>query len=223
MTIEPIEHGLILNQPAEGYVRSPGLHMSDIYGALYKGINPKRYDKPGPPDALAMEYGSAFEEELEESIARNYARRCTGGGDRPGEYAALRSGKIVPVGTTHSVIFSPDHFFYNGVTRLGEFKSTRMTIASGLSDEKFDKWRTQIKSYAKPLKMLHARLIALFINGHGKWQDFEIPGVPNFKRPDRLWPSGPLMLAWDMTFTQKELDDEWEMLMRFAVKKGMDI
>ena len=42
MRLDQLEHGLILNTPTEGYVRTPGLHMSDLYGSLYKGLNPKR-------------------------------------------------------------------------------------------------------------------------------------------------------------------------------------
>lgn len=216
MKIEPIEHGLVLNQPTEGYVRSPGLHMSDIYNSLFKGLDPKRFDKGTGPDVLAMDYGSSFEEALEEAVAHYFAKRSTGGSDRPGEYACLADGRIVKVGTPKSIIFSPDHFFYNGVTRLGEFKSTRMTIGGGITQEKFDKWFCQMKAYGKPLKMPDQRLIALFINGHGKWKDHKVPGLG-------LLPSGPLLLAWDLKFTQRELDDNWNMLMRHARKKRMPI
>lgn len=223
MHIQPIEHGLILNQPTEGYVRTPGLHMSDIYNSLYKGLDPKRFDKGTGPDVIAMDYGSSFEEALEEAVAYYFAKRGTGGSDRPGEYACLASGKIVPVGTPKSIIFSPDHFFYNCVTRLGEFKSTRMTIGPGLRDRKFDKWFCQMMAYGFPLKMRHQRLIALFINGHGKWDWFKVPDVQFKDHPKGWCPPGPLLLAWDIEFKQRELDDNWNTLMRHARKKGMPI
>lgn len=216
MNLTYFPHDLKLNTNAEGYVRTPGLHMSDIYGSLYKELMPERYDKEGGPDEIAMEYGSAFEEELEESIANSFRRRTTGGSDRPGEFAALSNGRVVPVGTPKSIIFSPDHFFYNGVTRLGEFKSTRMTIAKGLHEKKFDKWFCQMMAYGKPLKMPQQRLYALFINGTGKWEEHKVPGIG-------LLPPGPLLLAWDVIFAQRELDNNWSMLMRHATKKGMDI
>lgn len=212
MRIVPIAHGLDLNKPTEGYVRTPGLHMSDIYGSLFKKLDPKRFNKPGPPDELAMEYGTAFEESLEEAIAGRLSERMLGA--RPGEFAAMPDGRVVAVGTPGSIIFSPDHFLFNGVTRLGEFKSTRMTISGGIRDEKYDKWYVQMKAYAKPLRMRFARLYVLFINGHGKWKPFEVPEVG-------LLPSGPLLLAWDIEFTQRELDDNWAMLMRHAREEGM--
>lgn len=214
MKIVPFKHNLNLNTPAEGYVRSSGLHMSDIYNSLYKELQPERFNKPGGPDELAMEYGLAFEEALESAMSAGIARRLSG--ERPGEFAALASGKIVPVGTKRSVIFSPDQFFYNGTTKLGEFKSTRMTIAVGIRDKKFDKWFCQMKAYAYPLKLHVCDLYALFINGHGKWDDFDIPGIG-------IRPPGPLLQPWEIEFTDSELKDNWSVLMRHAKKKGMDI
>lgn len=214
MKIAPFDHQLRLNVPTAGYVRTPGLHMSDIYGSLYAELDPKRFDKPGPPDEVAMAYGTGFENDLEEAIARQESTRLCG--ERPGEYAATADAKVVPVGTPKSIIFSPDFFLYNGVTRLGEFKSTRMTIAKGIRDRKFDKWMCQMMAYAYPLQMLHARLYALFINGHGKWEDTPVPDFG-------VLPSGPLLLAWDIEFTVRELETNWQMLIRHARKKGMDI
>jgi len=217
MILTPVvDHGLEIGAPTEGYVRTPGLHMSDIYNSLYKDLDPKRFGKPGGPDVVAMEYGSSFEEALEESIAANLARRMTGSSTRPGEFAATAEGLIVPVGTPRSIIFSPDHFFYEEETRLGEFKSTRMTIGGGLQQKKFDKWFCQMLCYGFPLKMQHARLVALFINGHGQWTPAEVPGFG-------VLPSGPLLLMWDITFTARELIDNWAIIIRHARKKGMDV
>jgi hypothetical protein len=216
MLLTPIlEHGLLIGAPTEGYVRIPGLHMSTIYNDLYKDIDPKRFNKEGGPDEIAMEYGSSFEEALEDLIAANLARRMTGTSERPGEFACMPSGVIVPVGTPGSIIFSPDHFFYEAIeTVLGEFKSTRMTIGGGLRQKKFDKWFCQMMAYGFPLQMECCRLVALFINGHGKWEDIEVPGFG-------ILPSGPLLLAWDIRFTRLELENNWRMLMRHATRKGL--
>lgn len=214
MQISPIEHGLILAAPTEGYVRTPGLHMSEIYGSLYKGLDPKRYDKrdaagnPLPFDTLRMEVGTAFEEALEPALR---ARIITA--ERPGEYATqhprdcryhripVRPGDP-PCPCGAGVIFTPDHFLFNGVFRLGEFKLTWMSIRKGLKDRRFDKWFCQMKAYCYHLGTPYARLYVLFINGD--YTDHS-----------------PQLLAWDIEFSQKELTEEWSILLRHARTKGM--
>jgi hypothetical protein len=186
--------------------------MSDIYNSLYKDLQPKRFGKSGPPDEIRMEFGSAFEGAFE----RWMAGRIFADQERPGEFAALSSGKIVPVGTPKSIIFSPDQLFYNGVVRLGEFKSTWMTLVNGIEDPKFDKWWCQMQAYGFPLKMPQQLLVAYFVNGHGKWVEYDVPGVGPL-------PPGPLIRAWDVVFTQVQLRRNWDMLMAHAEKKGMDI
>lgn len=200
MIITEVEHGLDLSTPTEGYVRTPGLHMSDIYNSLYKELEPKRFDKGGGPDETKMSLGTSFEEILAIALA---ARML---GDRPGEFACLPDGRIVAIGTPGSIIFSPDHFFFNGITRGGEFKATWMSIRQGIRDKRFDKWFCQMKAYGKPLEMRHWKLFALFVNG-----DY------SYKPPD----GGATLKAYDIEFTQRELDDNWSMLMRHARKKGL--
>ena len=200
MIIEPIEHGLTLNQPTEGYVRSPGLHMSTIYNTLFEELEPTRFTKGDGPDKTKMEVGTAFEEVLEIALAH---RVC---GVRPPEFAATPDGELVPVGTENSVAFSPDHLLFNGVMRLGEFKATWMSIRGGIEDKKFDKWFVQMKSYCFPLQTTAARLYVLFING-----DY------SYKPPD----GGCVLKAWDVEFSMRELEDNWRVLMTFAKKKGM--
>lgn len=215
MKIDEIDHGLILSAPTEGYVRTPGLHMSDIYDSLYKGLNPKRYDKrdpvtgePLPFDELRMEVGTSFEEVLEPAV-----RERVVGAERPGEYATQHQSDCLYAGTRvlvgdptcpcgAGVIYSPDHFLFNGVFRLGEFKVTWMSIRKGLTDPRFDKWFCQIKAYCYHLNTVYARLYGLFINGDYKTY------TPDLK-------------SWDITFTQKELREEWSLLLRHARKQSM--
>lgn len=200
MRLVETDHGLVLNQPTEGYIRTPGLHLSDIYNQLYAELDPARFAKGGGPDAVKMEMGSAFEEVLEIALAHRMLA------ERPGEFACLPSGRIVPVGSPNSIIFSPDQFLFNGVTRLGEFKATWMSIRQGIQDKRFDKWWTQVKGYCYPLQLLHARLYVLFVNGDYSYRP------PN---------GGAVLKCYDIEFTQHELDTNWSMLMRFAARKGM--
>lgn len=200
MKITEIDHQLDLAAPSEGYVRSPGLHMSEIYNSLYAKLEPDRFAKGGKPDETKMELGTSFEEVLEPVLARRLV------GERPPEFAALPSGKIVKVGTPGSIAFSPDQLIFNGVMRLGEFKCTWMSIRNGIQDKRFDKWFTQMKAYCYPLKTRWAKLYVLFVNG-----DY------SYKPPN----GGAQLRAWDVEFTQRELDDNWAMLMRHARQEKM--
>ena len=94
---------------------------------------------------------------------------------------------------------------FNGVFRLGEFKLTWMSLSrsKGLRDPKFDKWFCQMKAYCYHLGTQHARLYAFFVCGD--YTDMS----PQFPPP------------WDIEFTQKELQEEWNTLLRHARKKGM--
>lgn len=199
MKIGEFEHGLELNKPTEGYVRTPGLHMSAIYNSLFEKLEPARFTK-GDPDRVKMELGTAFEEVLEIALAERIF------GSRPPEFAALPTGKVVPVGTSGSIIFSPDHLIFNGHVRLGEFKATWMSIRQGIQDKRFDKWFVQMKAYCYPLKITQARLYVLFVNG-----DY------SYKPPH----GGASIRAWDVEFSGRELVDNWAMLMRHAWKEGL--
>ena len=200
MKFRPIEHGLVMGKPAEGYVRSPGLHMSDIYGSLYKALMPKRYDKrdskgdPLPFNQTYMELGSAFEEVLEPALRDRLL-----GAERPGEFTTLD-------GT--NVIYSPDQFiFQGGKFYLGEFKLTWMTNTS-ITDPKFDKWLCQMKAYCFHLETPYALLYAFFVNGSGWTKGKADSGLPQ-------------LTAWEFEFSAKELSENWQTLKRHAERTGL--
>lgn len=118
-------------------VRSTGLHASDIYGDLYKFLEPKRYDHEGPPNDVLMALGTAWEQHFEFLLKKN-GIDC----ERPGEFMS-------PEG----IAYSPDLFIYNGHSRVGEIKLTSMSLDEIADEEtnelpvKFDKYLTQIKLY----------------------------------------------------------------------------
>ena len=214
MRIDPIEHDLVLSAPTEGYVRTSGLHLSDIYNDLYKSLNPARYDKrdkdgqPLPFSSLHAEIGTAFEEVLEPAIRARIV-----GAERPGEYVSQHTTECASAGTFVTpgdpvchcgagVIFTPDHFLFNGLFRVGELKLTWMSCRYPLTDKRFAKWLTQIRAYCYHLQTRYARLYVLFING-----DYSS--------------YSPLLKAWDIEFTDKELLEEWRMLLHHARRKGM--
>jgi hypothetical protein len=143
---------------ASDLVRSPGLHASDIYGDLYKRLDPKRYDYGDkPPNPLALAMGTAWERHVEYLLKKNGVD-CY----RPDEL-------LSPEG----VAFSPDLIIYNGVVRVGEIKWTSMS-ADGCPEEettvlpaKLDKYLTQIKLYAYWLELYDGWLSMLFM--HQAW------------------------------------------------------
>lgn len=212
MQLHALDHGLDLNAPTAGYSRTPGLHMSTIYNSLWADMYPDKYGDNGKgPDETKMSLGTSFEEVLEPALAH----RLTG--ERPGEFATQHDGLCIhartPVKVGDSpcpcgagVIYSPDQLFFNGHMTLGEFKCTWYSIRQGITDPKFDKWFCQMKAYCYHLDTLHARLFVLFVNG-----DY------SYKPPH----GGPHVRAWDITFTQLELNNNWRMLHRHATKKGM--
>lgn len=192
MRVKEIDHGLELAKATHGYVRTPGLHASDLYGAFYKDFDPKRYDKkdasgnPLPFDLAKMELGTSFEEVLEPVLAARLL------GERPGEFTS-------PEG----IIYSPDQlFFEDGETVLGEFKCTWYSMTGCPADPKFAKWLTQIKLYLHWLQMTKCRLYVFFVNGHYK-------------------PPSPVLKCWELVFAQRELQDECNVILRHARKKGL--
>lgn len=131
---------------------------------------------------------------LEEMLEEGLKRRLVG--ERPGEFT-----------TEEGIIFTPDLLIFNGSTRLGEIKLTWMWSKDvprepgNAFPPKFDKYLCQIKSYCHKLETNEARLIAFFVNGKGD--------------------SVPELLAWDITFTARELHENWAMLMNHARSRRM--
>lgn len=220
MLIEEVtDHGIDFAKGAEGYVRSAGLHMSDIYNALYKKLDPDRYDKRDingdavPFDLQKLEFGLRFEEMLERVLALSVL------GERPGEFRTQHDPECPAAATKMpeglfcphclaGTYYSPDYLFYEPEPEpvLGEFKLTWYSSKGAPNvPEKFDKYFTQIKAYLYHLRLRRARLYVFFVNG---------------KYP-RGGPPTPEFRVWKMQFTERELHDEWKMLRRFALKEGV--
>lgn len=169
--------------------RSPGLHISEIYGDLYRRLEPERYGK-GEPNPLLLEAGLSLETVIEDGLKGRL-------GHRPGEV-------VSPEG----IISSPDLVLVNGHIRVGEIKCTwmscrEMPIAeANVWPQKFSRWNVQMMWYCSELGLNHARLIGFFVNG-------------NYKPPQ------PKLLAWDVEYTDRELQENRQMLLRHAVEMGV--
>ncbi len=130
-------------------VRSPGLHASDIYGDLYKKLEPKRYDHDDEePNDVLMALGTAWEKHFEYLLTAN------------GIHAYRPPELLSPEG----IAYSPDLILFNGHTRVGEIKLTSMSekdLPEGVSDAlppKFNKYLCQMKLYAFWLELHHGWL-----------------------------------------------------------------
>ena len=177
-------------EPAKSdLVRSPGLHMSQIYGDYYSDLEPTRFVRGSKPDAVRMEAGFCLEEMLEEGLKRRHATR-------PSEFTVREDGS--------DIAFSPDLIiFENDQMRLGEIKLTWMSSKEVPREPatsfptKFDRYFTQMKLYCRALGTARSRLYTYFVNGTYR-------------------PQQPELLAWDIDYTKQELDDEWRRQMNHA-------
>jgi hypothetical protein len=222
--VNEFEHGLDLGLPAEGYIRTTGLHASDLYGAYYQAHDPKRYGKVGkdgkplPMDMLKIEFGLSWEQELEEFLLRateatrqRMSERLLG--DRPGEFTAPHADDCEHEGepnTAHNpcsvcgagTSFSPDYLFSADDLILGEFKLSWYSMRDAPFDVKFSKWLTQCRLYCYWLGITKVRLFVYFTCG-----DYA--------------PPSPKLRAWEITFSRKELVAEHREIMRHARKQGL--
>lgn len=195
MQIELVEDpGLIarIGESATSKTRSAGLHVSEIYGRLMARLEPKKYGKPIDAEArLRMEVGILFENMLEQGLRE--------------KYATTRVGEVV---SPEGIILSPD-----GVNptlcRGEEYKATFKSCRDGLVDDdgapylKFLAWFIQMKAYAKWLYLSDWILRVFFIAG-----DYNRPLLPQFR-------------TYYISFSDEEIDDNWEMLLRIAREEGL--
>lgn len=187
MIVKPVkDHGI--DFLASDLVRSPGVHASDIYGDLYKHLEPKRFDYGDePPNAVLMALGTAWEKHFEYLLAKSGIVV-----ERPEEFMAPPPDNIA---------FSPDLIQFNGKTRLWEVKLTSMALVNKHGYElieegnslpqKFDKYLTQKKLYGYWLGIPDCVLAICSINK---------PWEPQFR-------------LTEITFNDQELLENYQMCM----------
>ena len=202
-------------------VRAPGLHASDVYNDFYQDAEPTRYKRGSLPAPLLLETGLTIETMLEEGMARRLAASGEPGSiERPIEltYTGTFKGRKV------EFAYNPDLIIYNGVgPRIGEIKATWMSskiphawtddpaqflhhasdIRDRLTDPKFDKYYSQVKIYDKALQTYLNRFFIWFIAG-------------DYSRPYRSQ-----FVEFDVEFTPREIEEEWDILLRHAISKGL--
>ncbi len=191
MIVTPIAHGLDLLK--SDLIRSPGVHASDIFGDLFKKLEPKRYDydamrKEGEADnPLLMVLGTAWEKHFEHLLILNGVK-------------AYRPEELM---SPEGIAYSPDLMLFNGKIRLGDIKLTSMglndlpTTVSNYLPPKFSKYLCQVMLYAYWMELVDAWLAILSIRK----------------------PWNPELRVLDLNFTDRELKDNH----RMCINHGIDI
>lgn len=176
--------------PADAAPRSEGLHLSSIYGAIMQELEPEKYG--GPMDWNRVMTGVAFERSLEQALAGMHQSQYPGI-TRPGEF------------WLDGVVGTPDGLdTMADPPRLYEYKCTWKSGRYPLSDRRFLAWLMQMKGYLHMMRLQHATLIALFVNGDYEKGKF----------------GQPYLRAFDLEFSLQELRDNWIMLLNTARRKG---
>lgn len=179
--------------------RSPGLHMSEIYGDLYQRLEPERFNKDTKPAPALLAIGLALEQYTERRLLAAGI-----GASRPPEFRTPDE---------YGIAFSPDLLIMNGVMKGGEIKATFMSSRDLPEEEatslppKFDKYVTQMKVYGHNLEIPDWWLLVW--NLKGKWEKGrEEAPLAVFK-------------SYALTFTAREMADEYRMLINHAKHQGM--
>lgn len=211
---------------------SPSAHVSAIVKSICADLNPKRfgaqrgegYEDITEATRNRWEVGLAFEDVLGRVLADRFlaaqsvkwigakqtgaAFKSTPPGtparyQRPGEYIDPATGII----GTPDVIDVVDKV-------VEEWKSTwmscRLTGGPGtelLDSPKFWHWLVQLQAYLYLTKLTTGRIRALFING-----DYD---------RSKEGGGGPEFHTYELVFRQREIDENWAMMVAHARAKGM--
>lgn len=179
--------------------RSEGLHVSTIYGDLDRVLNAKRYAGDFSEEDLGAfgSIGFLWERILEDTLDALTCEHEPGRYWRPGEQEF------------DGLLLTPDYadldFHGDGTCQMGleEWKVTWKSVNAFADYEKnFWRWGVQQKAYCRVLGTRFARLRVLFLVGD--WKGSIVPQVK----------------VREFTFTDRELDENWQMLTGHAKRKG---
>lgn len=236
MRVTPIDDRELIERlgKSEGE-RSTGLHLSDVYKALMKRLQPKRFDKrdaagnPLPFDKRKIEIGLLFENMLEKGLAEKFATV------RPGEIFSDEGIAMTPDGVNPTLMAGEEYKSTSMSCREGIFEIVEIDgVAYHIPHDKFLHYFIQMKGYAKWMDVRRFILTILFIYGDYKWHAVddcwntgpcrETPIGYTGKTPvcgGGSHPCGPVFKQYDITFTDDEIEQNWQMLMTVAREEGM--
>lgn len=182
--------------------RTSGVHVSEIIKIKLLQIDPERYGQEFAEDQRDNLWHAGYL--WEEIIAKVFAE------GRASTSALVKGSEIVDEG----IYLTPDWIEIGtdpaGVEHLyvsetkASWKSSRewgKDPNTAIWDKRFVGWRMQFGAYARALQTLHARLHVLWMN-------------------DDYTKFLPKMRTYEITFTPRELDENWAMLKNTARKQG---
>jgi hypothetical protein len=173
----------------------------------------------GPPRSAGLHQSTIINTLMAEIDPEAYATD-----EDPNDVVRVHIGSIVERAIEDALISlmpgvcRPGEFTYDGVIGspdgldcarrfLLEYKCTWKSCRQPITDKKFRAWRMQIMGYLKMMGLQDAMLIAFFVNGmyeKGKFGE-------------------PLLKVWELSFSQFEIDENWQRLMGYADRKGLRI
>lgn len=192
--------------PKSPVPRSAGIHVSNLIRgiALETGIlKPEYGDDLGltdireitdPVACLRISIGLAWEAWYIPHILS-----AEGVVDHPGEMC-VDGIFMTHDGESLDVIITPASATPKGVIpvlRIHEIKATYKSLNTVKDIHKQFMWLAQIKAYCKGAKTRYAKLHVLFLCG-----DYKMPIKPQ-------------LLCWDISFTQEEIDKNWELMVDY--------
>lgn len=170
--------------------RSPGKHVSTAIKRVMAELYPDRFDNNEPIAQTRLDLGNA----MERAIADEYADRF------PYEY--VRPGEL----ELDDITGTPDlwnlPYWCTIEIKLTWASSSR---ADDPEDSWFFRYWSQLKSYVYMAGQEVGRLIVVFLNGNYRYGD-----------PD----SKPTAREWEDTWSQEELQENWEMIKSYAEHEG---
>ena len=172
--------------------------MSQLYGDLNAEMEPGRFNSGGKPPPMLTEPGVMFEQWFEQQLVQRWGPTI---GERPEEQL-----------TAEGIAYSPDLFIYDDVKGLvlGEIKFTWKSsrelpkTPTNSLPEKYGYYLRQMKCYCYHLQIRYARLFVFCCMGD--WDRSKLD---------------PQLRAFDIEFTQRELDECWAAVRNNAIHKGL--
>lgn len=172
--------------------RTPGIHVSDIIRYLCIRLGHFEDDNESntvlPPSTLSRMQIGCA---IEDALSLRYHQ------DNPDRY--IRIGEIERDG-----IYGHPDLIDCHLGAVKEFKATWVSTKSKPGSTKFWKWEVQLKAYCYMIDLPLGHLQPVHMNGDYKWG----------KGPE----SGVQAPIYERRFTDKELRENWEMLLTNAEK-----
>lgn len=179
--------------------RTPGLHVSQIYGDLDRVLNAARYKGTFTEEDLGAfgTLGFLWERILEDALSQMVTEADPARYWRPTEMEC------------DGILLTPDYadldFHGDGSAQMGleEYKVTWKSVKAWDDYEKnFWRWGVQKKAYCYVLGTRFARMRALFLVGN--WRDSIVP----------------VCKVREFVYTDRELQENWDMLRNHAKRRG---